>query len=78
MKIWLTQIEAIDPNDGELKIWAGPKVFGITLKFAELYAEQNGLGYCKIIGEFITSVPCKSDSALDDLGNRLDYDCGLN
>lgn len=30
MKLWVTEIRAIDPIDGEIKTWAGPNVPGIS------------------------------------------------
>lgn len=53
MKTWLTEIRAIDPIDGELKTWAGPKIQAETFEDAEKCCEENGLGYCVVIGELI-------------------------
>lgn len=78
MKLWVTQIKAIDPIDMEMKIWAGPHVPGITFGFAKMYCQNNGLGYCEVIGELIAEIHCKSDNPKDDFDNRLDYDIGLN
>lgn len=78
MKTYITQIRAIDPKDGELKTYAGPHVPAISFGFAEEYCQHNGLGYCEVIGELIAEIPCKSDSAEADFGNRLDYDNYLN
>lgn len=78
MKQWVTEIKAIDPVDGEMKTWGGPTVPGISLRFAKEYCQNNGLGYCKVIGQLIAQIPCKTDSAEADFGNRLDYDCGEN
>ena len=38
MKLWTTTIDAIDPNDGMQKLWAGPHVPGETKEDAELFA----------------------------------------
>lgn len=78
MKLYLTEIRAVDPTDGETKTFAGPRVPGITFGFAEQYCQNNGLGYCKVIGELIAEIPCKSDDPFADLGNRIDYDCHEN
>lgn len=48
--VWLTEIEAIDPSDGELKKWAGINVVADTIIKAREYLDKNGFGYCKIIG----------------------------
>lgn len=78
MKLWVTEIRAIDPNDGELKTWAGPHVPGITWRFAEEYCQNHGLGYCKVIGELVAEIEYKSNDPWADLGERTDYDVGLN
>ncbi len=78
MKTWLTEIRALDPSDGEIKTWAGPRIPAITFGFAEQYCQNNGLGYCKVIGEFVAEIPCKTDDPWDDLGSVTDYDAGQN
>lgn len=57
MKMWTTEIIAIDPNDEVLKTWCGPNVPGLDWEDAEHYCQNNGLGYCKIVGEFICEIP---------------------
>jgi len=54
---WLTEIEAVDSKDGELKLWAGPKVWAKTIEDAQLFLDTNGLGYCKVIGRFLIELP---------------------
>ena len=56
MKKWTTEIQAIDPFDLELKTWMGPIIESPSLEDAERYCQENGLGYCKIIGEFIEEI----------------------
>jgi len=51
MRIYLTEIRAIDPMDGQLKIWAGPEVPGTDQEDAQRFCDQNGLGYCVVVGE---------------------------
>lgn len=51
MKIWLTEIHAICPKEKQLKVWVGPEAIGKDKADAQRYLNQNGLGYCKIIGE---------------------------
>lgn len=50
-KVWLTEIKAIKPGTNELRTYGGPNVPGISISDAELYCQQNGLGYCTVIGE---------------------------
>lgn len=53
MKLWVTEITAIDPRDRKLKNWAGPNVPGINFSDAEKYCQLNGLGYCSVVGEWV-------------------------
>ena len=76
MKTWLTQIRAIDPNDGELKTYGGLDVKAFTAKLADQYCQQNGLGYCKIIGELVREIACKQNSFEPDFDNIIDYEEG--
>lgn len=48
--IFTTVIKAIDPLDGELKMWQGPNIEAISWTLAEQYLQENGLGYCKVDG----------------------------
>ncbi len=74
MKQYLTEIKAIDPVDGEIKTFAGPNVPGITFADAEVYCQNNGLGYCKVIGELVAEIPCKPGSYEPDWDGQVDYD----
>lgn len=53
IKRWTTQIEAKDPRDNSMKIWSGPLAYGRNTEEATEYLQDNGLGYCRVIGEFI-------------------------
>jgi len=57
MKMWYTTIEAIDPQDGELKLWAGPKIQAPTYEAAKDFCQDNGLGFLNVVGEFIGERP---------------------
>lgn len=56
MNLYTTTIRAIDPTDGGLKTWSGPKVPGISFSDAEQFCQNNSLGYCKVDGVFIGEV----------------------
>lgn len=56
MKLWVTEITAVDPRDRRLKTWAGPNVPGLNLSDAEKYCQLNGLGYCSVLGEWICDI----------------------
>ena len=53
MKQWLTEIIAICPITNKLKKWAGPKVPGFTQNDAQIFCNNNGFGYCRVIGQEI-------------------------
>ncbi len=73
-KIWVTEIQAMSPTTGELTKYCGPEVKGISAKDAQAFCENNGLGYCKVIGELVAEVPCKSGTYEPDWKNQKDYD----
>jgi hypothetical protein len=73
MKQWVTEIKAISPNHGEIAVYGGPNVPGLTLTHAQQYCEENGLGYCRVIGELISEIPVGPKGTPDWL-NRIDYD----
>lgn len=73
MRTYTTEIQALDPETGEMKSWAGPNVPGITLKDAENYCQQNGLGYCKINGELVAEIPC-DEIFKPNWDNMVDYE----
>jgi hypothetical protein len=74
MKLWVTSLRAIDPRTGELKRWCGPHVPGITHKHAEQYCQENGLGYCVVVGELIAEVETKPNSIEPDWSTYVDYE----
>lgn len=74
MKMWATEIQAIDPNDGTMKAWAGPNVPGINHEDAVSYCQQNELGYCHVLGELIAEIPCKEGANEPDMGKMVDYE----
>ena len=51
MNVYVTEIKAIDPTTGEMLVWAGPNVPGDSFEAAEKYCQENGLGYCKVVGQ---------------------------
>lgn len=74
MKTWATEIRAISPIDGRLKLYGGPNVPGLTEGMAQQYCEDNGLGYCKVVGELIAEIPCKPGTYEPDFSNQVNYD----
>lgn len=50
-----TYIKAIDPKDNTLKEWAGPDIEASSKEEANRYLQENGLGYCKVVGRRVDS-----------------------
>lgn len=74
MRYWVTEIKASDPKTGELKTWAGPNVPGVNKETAYQYLNQNGLGYCEIIGELVAEIPAMEGTHEPDFANMIDYE----
>jgi hypothetical protein len=54
--IWLTEIQAVDPETGVLCKWSGPRVEADTKHEAYNYLQTNGLGYCRVLGKLIVDI----------------------
>jgi hypothetical protein len=74
MKQWVTEIKAISPANGEIAVYGGPNVPGLTMTHAQSYCENNGLAYCIVIGQLVTEVPVLPNTMSPDWSNRIDYD----
>ena len=57
MKYWATEIMALCPDGGGLKLYGGPVVPGSTIEDAGRYCRRHGLGYCQIIGVYQCGAP---------------------
>jgi hypothetical protein len=64
MNLYTTEIQAICPVTGDLKLWAGPHVPGISFEDAENYCRINK-GYCKVTGLLIMEIPCDDKNSTD-------------
>lgn len=78
MKEYVTEVKAISPTDGELKKYCGPNVPGISFSDAQAFCENNGLGYCKVIGELVAEIPCKPGTHEADFSKMVDYEQSNN
>jgi hypothetical protein len=56
MKKWLTYIKAVNPQNGELCLWVGPLAIGETIQDAQKWCNNNGFGYCQVVGEFVAEI----------------------
>lgn len=76
MKLFTTELRAIDPRDGELKTWCGPHVPGISWDDARWYCDNNGLGYCRVTGELVAEIGTKIENGfiVPDFDNMIEYD----
>lgn len=74
MSLYVTEIRALSPIDGELKTYGGPNVPGVSFADAQNYCEGNGLGYCKVVGKLIAEIPCKKDSYTPDFDKQINYE----
>lgn len=73
MKKFTTEIRAIDPDDNEIKLWQGPHISANDFVAAEKYCQENGLGYCKVIGELVDEIGWNMAlfaSKLDEINNN--------
>jgi hypothetical protein len=73
MKLYTTELKAIDPHDGQLKTWMGEYIEAISFQDAQNYCEQHGLGYLKVIGELVKEIPTKKDGT-PDWNNSTDFE----
>lgn len=74
MKLYLTEIKAICPKSGEIKKYCGPNIKAISPKLAQEFCDNNGLGYCEIIGELVSEIPTLKDGISPDFGGQVDYE----
>ncbi len=72
MNIYCTEIKALDYT-GRMSTWCGPNIEAISFKDAQDYCENNGLGYCKVVGLLVSEIPCKSGSYEADFSKEIDY-----
>lgn len=56
MDLWVTSIQAVNPKTGNIELWSGPNVPGLSFKDAEKYCDQNGMGYCKVLGRLVATI----------------------
>ncbi len=74
MKTWVTTIWAKSPIDETIRKYGGPNVPGISETEAKIYCEENGLGYCHVIGELVSEIPCFPGTHNPDFDNKIDYE----
>lgn len=67
MKTFLTQLRAINNQTGELATYMGMRIPAESHEDAQRYCDENGMGYLRVIGEFIEEI----DSDIDYINQKL-------
>lgn len=78
MKIWVTELQALDPGTGEMKTWCGENVTAPTWELAQQWCDNNEKGYLKVVGELIAEIPCINGTNKPDWKNITDYEAIQN
>ena len=73
MKIWCTEIKALEASTGAMKTWGGDYVKAPTMELAQQWCDENK-GYLKVVGELVAEIPCKEGTYEPDWNNMIDYD----
>jgi len=73
MKLWCTEIKALEAKTGEMKTWGGEHVQAPTWELAQQWCDENR-GYLKVIGELVAEIPCKEGSYEPDFDKIVDYE----
>ena len=70
---YTTIIKAVDPKDGKIKTWGGPYIEAVSFEDARNYCQNNGLGYCIVVGQLIAEIPC-DDNGKPNFKEKMDFD----
>ena len=62
---------------GQLATFCGPNIEAISPGMARLYCQENGLGFCHVIGEIVSVIPC-DENYNADFKNAINYNLQLN
>lgn len=68
MNIYVTTIKAINPLNGQIESYFGPRIKAISFSDAQDYCNRNGLGYCKVEGLLLGEI-----GLMDDWDKIVDY-----
>lgn len=71
MNLYLTEFKA--EVDGKLVTFCGPNVPGISFKDAQNYCNNNGIGYCKVIGLLVAEISC-NENYTPNFSDMVDYE----
>ncbi|MNI02257.1 hypothetical protein D3C87_1300810 [compost metagenome] len=73
MKTWVTKIKAINPVKGNLTEYMGPYIKADSFELAEKHCEENGLGYCKVIGELESELDFDTLTQIKNFSEKLKH-----
>ena len=73
MKLWVTELKAIHPTKGILTNYMGPYIEADSLELAEKHCEENGLGYCKVIGELDSELDYNTATEIKNFSEKLKH-----
>ena len=66
MRVFTTELKAIDPADGILKTWQGPHIQAISYNDARAYCDAEGMGYLDVTGILTKEID-------EETGETIDY-----
>lgn len=61
MKIWLTEISAIDPLTGKMQRYSGPEIIAPSKLMAVAFVRDK-YPYCKVLGQITRVIKHKDDT----------------
>lgn len=73
MKLWCTEIKALEAATGEMRTWCGDNIEAPTWELAQEWCDNNK-GYLKVVGELVAEIPCKENSCEADFDKMIDYE----
>jgi hypothetical protein len=65
MALFTTTLQAIDPSDGQLKLWQGPHIEAISFNDAQQICNQTERGYLKVEGKLQFETTFEGEIILD-------------
>lgn len=73
MRLWVTEICALEAKSGQMKTWGGQNVEAPTMLLAQEWCDKNA-GYLKVIGELVAEIPCKEGTYEADFSKMIDHE----
>lgn len=60
MKTYITELQAIDPKDGELKKWGGVNIEANSIEEAQNKCNEMEMGYLTVVAPLDVTIPDNS------------------